>query len=195
MKIYCNISNIAPTKTLGDLCATHSVGEYQKREVQKVVNSKRWMKNPPHSCGNFSEHPRGQPTTTDKHKNGTVVPLVDYSRAFLKDVLFQFELKMKLSDNLSGSRTSETPRKQCYENLSDRVRPFSVELFADLESIPIELIDNVQLYTLPVPNCHATRRKHEGWNTARLPKPRQSKSRCRGRVRTTDLPLLSTLYG
>ncbi|KER20609.1 hypothetical protein T265_10887 [Opisthorchis viverrini] len=30
--------------------------------------------------------------------------------------------------------------------------------------------------TLPVPSCHATRRKHEGWDTARLPKPRQGKS-------------------
>ncbi|KER24123.1 hypothetical protein T265_08162 [Opisthorchis viverrini] len=32
-------------------------------------------------------------------------------------------------------------------------------------------------------------RKHEGWGTARLPKPRQGKSRGRGRVRTTDLPV------
>ncbi|KAG5447835.1 hypothetical protein CSKR_102287, partial [Clonorchis sinensis] len=31
--------------------------------------------------------------------------------------------------------------------------------------------------TLFVPNCHATRRLHEGWDTARLPKPRQGKSR------------------
>ncbi|KAG5450325.1 Sorting nexin-1 [Clonorchis sinensis] len=43
--------------------------------------------------------------------------------------------------------------------------------------------------TLSVPNCHATRRLHEGWDTARLPKPRQGKSRGRGRVRTTDLPV------
>ncbi|KAG5455021.1 Neuron navigator 2, partial [Clonorchis sinensis] len=43
--------------------------------------------------------------------------------------------------------------------------------------------------TLPVPNCHATRGKHEGWDTARMPKPRQGKSRCRGGVRTTDLPV------
>ncbi|KER22032.1 hypothetical protein T265_09784 [Opisthorchis viverrini] len=43
--------------------------------------------------------------------------------------------------------------------------------------------------TLSVPNCHATtRRKHEGWETARLSEPRQGKSRGRGRVRTTDLP-------
>ncbi|KER26509.1 hypothetical protein T265_06232 [Opisthorchis viverrini] len=43
--------------------------------------------------------------------------------------------------------------------------------------------------TLPVPSCHATRRKHEGWDTARLPKPRQGKSSGGGRIRTTDLPV------
>ncbi|GAA53029.1 hypothetical protein CLF_109371 [Clonorchis sinensis] len=42
---------------------------------------------------------------------------------------------------------------------------------------------------LSVPNCHATRKKHEGWDTARMPKPRQGKSSGRGRVRTTDLPV------
>ncbi|KAG5453887.1 hypothetical protein CSKR_108586 [Clonorchis sinensis] len=40
--------------------------------------------------------------------------------------------------------------------------------------------------TLSVPSYHATRWKHEGWDTARLFKPRQGKSRGRGRVRTTD---------
>ncbi|KER29493.1 hypothetical protein T265_03873 [Opisthorchis viverrini] len=34
-----------------------------------------------------------------------------------------------------------------------------------------------------------TRRKHEGWDTAGSPKSRQGKSRGRGRVRTTDLPV------
>ncbi|KER20221.1 hypothetical protein T265_11174 [Opisthorchis viverrini] len=34
--------------------------------------------------------------------------------------------------------------------------------------------------TLSVPNCHPTRRKHEGQDTARLPRPRQGKSRGRG---------------
>ncbi|KER27264.1 hypothetical protein T265_05668 [Opisthorchis viverrini] len=29
---------------------------------------------------------------------------------------------------------------------------------------------------------------HEGWDTARSPRPRQGKSRGRGRIRTTDLP-------
>ncbi|KER26003.1 hypothetical protein T265_06640 [Opisthorchis viverrini] len=38
-------------------------------------------------------------------------------------------------------------------------------------------------------NCHATRRRHEGWDIARSPKPRQGKSSGRGRVRTTDLPV------
>ncbi|KER31989.1 hypothetical protein T265_01916 [Opisthorchis viverrini] len=41
--------------------------------------------------------------------------------------------------------------------------------------------------TLPVPSCHATRRKYDGWDTARLPKPRQGKSSGGGRIRTADL--------
>ncbi|KER27618.1 hypothetical protein T265_05342 [Opisthorchis viverrini] len=40
--------------------------------------------------------------------------------------------------------------------------------------------------TLLVPSCYATRRRHEGWDTNRMPKPRQGKSIGRGRVRTTD---------
>ncbi|KAG5442205.1 replication factor C subunit 1, partial [Clonorchis sinensis] len=46
---------------------------------------------------------------------------------------------------------------------------------------------------LSVPNCHATRRLHEGWDTARLLKPRQGNSRGRSRVRTTDLPVKAAL--
>ncbi|KER26278.1 hypothetical protein T265_14040, partial [Opisthorchis viverrini] len=46
---------------------------------------------------------------------------------------------------------------------------------------------NVRLKHLSVPNCRATRRKHEDWATTRLPKPSQGKSRGKGRVRTTDL--------
>ncbi|KER31966.1 hypothetical protein T265_01899 [Opisthorchis viverrini] len=37
---------------------------------------------------------------------------------------------------------------------------------------------------LSVPSCHATRRKHEGWDTVRLPKPRQGKSSGGGGGRT-----------
>ncbi|KER30944.1 hypothetical protein T265_02752 [Opisthorchis viverrini] len=44
--------------------------------------------------------------------------------------------------------------------------------------------------TLLVPSCHATRRKHEGWDTARLPKPRQEKSSGGSWIRTTNLPTL-----
>ncbi|KAG5451567.1 hypothetical protein CSKR_104336 [Clonorchis sinensis] len=36
--------------------------------------------------------------------------------------------------------------------------------------------------TLSMHNCHAIREKHEGFVTARLPKLRQEKSKCRGRV-------------
>ncbi|GAA52462.1 sorting nexin-6 [Clonorchis sinensis] len=42
--------------------------------------------------------------------------------------------------------------------------------------------------TLSVPSSRATRGKHEGLDTARLPKPRQGKSRGRSRFRTTSLP-------
>ncbi|KER26416.1 hypothetical protein T265_06333 [Opisthorchis viverrini] len=31
--------------------------------------------------------------------------------------------------------------------------------------------------------------RHEGWDTVRSLKPWQGKSRCRGRVRTTDIPV------
>ncbi|KAG5446073.1 hypothetical protein CSKR_103847 [Clonorchis sinensis] len=48
--------------------------------------------------------------------------------------------------------------------------------------------------TLSVPSSHATGRKHRGWDTARLPKPRQRKSRYRGWVRTTELRLLSVAW-
>ncbi|KER21406.1 hypothetical protein T265_10276 [Opisthorchis viverrini] len=40
---------------------------------------------------------------------------------------------------------------------------------------PSDLLCN----TLPVSSCHATRGTHEGWDTARLPKPRQGNSRGR----------------
>ncbi|KER21738.1 hypothetical protein T265_10013 [Opisthorchis viverrini] len=39
---------------------------------------------------------------------------------------------------------------------------------------------------LLVSSYHATRMKHEGWDTTRFLKPRQEKSRGRGRVRTSD---------
>ncbi|KAG5448326.1 hypothetical protein CSKR_107041 [Clonorchis sinensis] len=46
-----------------------------------------------------------------------------------------------------------------------------------------------------MPSCHATRMKHEGWDTARLSKPGQGKSRGRGRVRTTDIPVRGDDFG
>ncbi|KER33456.1 hypothetical protein T265_00759 [Opisthorchis viverrini] len=49
------------------------------------------------------------------------------------------------------------------------------------------IIKTVNCNILPVPSCHATRRKHEGWDTARSPRPRQRKTGGRGRVRNTDL--------
>ncbi|KER30201.1 hypothetical protein T265_03353 [Opisthorchis viverrini] len=62
----------------------------------------------------------------------------------------------------------------------------AVVYFADREDkeqirpFRIRGLDNCK--TLSVPSCHATRR-HEGWDTARSPKPRQGKSRGRGRIR------------
>ncbi|KER25062.1 hypothetical protein T265_07400 [Opisthorchis viverrini] len=50
-------------------------------------------------------------------------------------------------------------------------------------------IESFSCSTLPVPSCHATRRRHDGLDTARSPKPRQGQSRGRGRVRTMNLPL------
>ncbi|KER19288.1 hypothetical protein T265_11885 [Opisthorchis viverrini] len=45
---------------------------------------------------------------------------------------------------------------------------------------------------LSVPSCHATRGKHKGWDPARLPEPRQEEPRRRGRVQTTELPVLGS---
>ncbi|KER26991.1 hypothetical protein T265_05896 [Opisthorchis viverrini] len=45
--------------------------------------------------------------------------------------------------------------------------------------------------TLSTRGCHATQRKYEAWDTARLPKPRQGELRGSGRVRTTDLRALT----
>ncbi|KER28090.1 hypothetical protein T265_05001 [Opisthorchis viverrini] len=47
----------------------------------------------------------------------------------------------------------------------------------------------VSCSTLSVSSCHATRRRHEGWDTARSPKSRQGKSSGKGRVRTIGLPV------
>ncbi|GAA52457.1 hypothetical protein CLF_108120 [Clonorchis sinensis] len=63
---------------------------------------------------------------------------------------------------------------------------FSTSWFIDDE-------DSFSCNILSVPNCCATRKKHEGWDTGRLPKPSQGESRGRGRVRTTDLPSLNMM--
>ncbi|KER34149.1 hypothetical protein T265_12435, partial [Opisthorchis viverrini] len=53
----------------------------------------------------------------------------------------------------------------------------------------ISIKKSLSCNNLPVPSYHATRRNHAAWDTARLPKPRQGKSRGKGQVRTTDLPV------
>ncbi|GAA56354.1 hypothetical protein CLF_110698, partial [Clonorchis sinensis] len=68
------------------------------------------------------------------------------------------------------------------------------ELFAKLNEAFANLCPTVKSEQLPSPVvnykhssfCHAIRKKHKGRDTAKLSKPRQEKSRCRGRVRTTD---------
>ncbi|KER22114.1 hypothetical protein T265_09711 [Opisthorchis viverrini] len=46
--------------------------------------------------------------------------------------------------------------------------------------------------TLSARNCHVPRKKYEDWDTARLPKSRQGKSRGKGRVRTSARPSVET---
>ncbi|KER22025.1 hypothetical protein T265_09779 [Opisthorchis viverrini] len=47
---------------------------------------------------------------------------------------------------------------------------------------------------LSVYSCYVTRRKYEDWDTARLSKPRQRKSRGKGQVRNTDHPVNVTPF-
>ncbi|KER21233.1 hypothetical protein T265_10393 [Opisthorchis viverrini] len=61
-------------------------------------------------------------------------------------------------------------------------------------TLEVHSLDRSLRLTLSVPNCRAARGKHEDWDTARLPKPRQGKSIDRGQVRTTDYRLQSR-YG
>ncbi|KER21446.1 hypothetical protein T265_15094, partial [Opisthorchis viverrini] len=53
-----------------------------------------------------------------------------------------------------------------------------------LQSQMFHQIKSFTCGTLSVPSCHATRRKHGGGGTARLPRHRQG---CTGQIRTTDL--------
>ncbi|KAG5446990.1 hypothetical protein CSKR_113977 [Clonorchis sinensis] len=85
-------------------------------------------------------------------------------------------------------------RKDCECNAldGDKLR-ICFALFHEQKAALVEYYGNslsaFSCNTLSAPNCHATRRKHEGWDTVRLPKPRQGKSRGRSGVRTTDLPV------
>ncbi|KAG5453231.1 hypothetical protein CSKR_111918 [Clonorchis sinensis] len=72
---------------------------------------------------------------------------------------------------------------------TDASLPYNHDLFEILIVKKRIKMDGEGTYTRTVPSYHTTHRLHEGWDTARLPKPRQGKSRGRGRVRTTDLPV------
>ncbi|KAG5443280.1 hypothetical protein CSKR_106280 [Clonorchis sinensis] len=82
-------------------------------------------------------------------------------------------------------------------NLEDQetvlVRPVSahqpgVRISAHVIRIYIdEIKKSFSCSTILVPNCHANGRRHEGWDTARWPKPRQGRSRCRARYLNMDL--------
>ncbi|GAA56066.1 hypothetical protein CLF_109819 [Clonorchis sinensis] len=66
--------------------------------------------------------------------------------------------------------TFEEVGRPAYEHVAKPAQPMQCDQF----------VSPFSCSTLSVPNYHATRRKHEGWDTARMPKPRQEKSR--GRV-------------
>ncbi|KAG5453780.1 hypothetical protein CSKR_113836 [Clonorchis sinensis] len=75
----------------------------------------------------------------------------------------------------------EASRQRCgtYYEVSQQLKGMSLYIYIKLFCCN----------TLSVPIYHATRGRHEGWDTARLPKPRQGKSRGRGRVQATNLPV------
>ncbi|GAA47872.1 transcriptional adapter 2-beta [Clonorchis sinensis] len=65
-----------------------------------------------------------------------------------------------------------------------------IQIVADENLINLDYADDVLIFEVEGKHSyHANRRKHEGWDTARSPKPKQEKSRGGGRVRTTDFPI------
>ncbi|KER33353.1 hypothetical protein T265_00679 [Opisthorchis viverrini] len=84
-------------------------------------------------------------------------------------------------------KVKEGKRKQLYDtNTRDR-SAVKVRTYRSVARTQLRHLDCCSLgfgnLTLP---CH--KKRHESWDTARLLKPRQGKSRGRGRVRTTDPP-------
>ncbi|KER29783.1 hypothetical protein T265_03692 [Opisthorchis viverrini] len=72
------------------------------------------------------------------------------------------------------------------------VRLWLVNLdFALVGSREVKKSKSFSSNTLSVPSCHTIRTKHEGWDTVRLPKPGQRKSRGRESGSTMDLPFTS----
>ncbi|KER24675.1 hypothetical protein T265_07723 [Opisthorchis viverrini] len=77
------------------------------------------------------------------------------------------------------SRIRMPSLKQTFATLRTNVQPSS-ELFTENMKISISI-----LFILPVPRCHAIRRKHDGWDTARLSKPRQEQFRLSSNLRSS----------
>ncbi|KER25542.1 hypothetical protein T265_07001 [Opisthorchis viverrini] len=80
------------------------------------------------------------------------------------------------------------PGRLCSSDLKAKSRClFRTAIWRLLADAFTDKKESLSCNTLSVPSCHAARRKHKGWDTARSPKPRQGESRDRGQVRTTDL--------
>ncbi|KER24376.1 hypothetical protein T265_07935 [Opisthorchis viverrini] len=124
--------------------------------------------------------------------------IVSGNLSFLGDAVPTcISINLKLSPCRGGGRASlltgtQFPKVQPYQEGQRQFEYKRATCYADLKSGFLNNNGGKKSFscsTLSVPSCHATRGKHEGWDTARLPKPRQGESRGRGQVRTTDLPV------
>ncbi|KAG5448122.1 hypothetical protein CSKR_106379 [Clonorchis sinensis] len=123
------------------------------------------------------------------------VPRQQHPDSSLANVILAFEIRSMTS---SGTFTSELIQLPTYVISSTT----SIDHSAEGPQSGLEVAGgqlnccskSFSCITLSVSNCHATRRKHEGWDTTRSPKPRQEKSRCRGWVRTKDIPAQSVRH-
>ncbi|KAG5452645.1 hypothetical protein CSKR_114247 [Clonorchis sinensis] len=109
------------------------------------------------------------------------------------------DLPATLIQRISQPSQKESSRKSADWHTEHVTKPVHIKGFAQfigseasVSTLMLLFLMMISLFscnTLPVPSCHATRRTHEGWDSARSPKPKQGKSRGRGGVRTTDIPV------